>query len=349
MLASIVIRTYNEARYLPNLLQAIDAQGFPADQREVIVVDSGSTDDTRQIAQQRNCRLVDIAKEDFSFGRSLNLGCAAARGDFLVFVSGHCVPQGPEWLKRLLLPFEDQQVAYTYGRQVGGPSSQFSEQRLFEKYFPAQGPASQPDFFCNNANAALRRSLWEAYPFDEELPGLEDMALAKQLLQAGKGGVAYVPEAVVGHFHHETWAQVKRRYERESIALQHIMPEIHLNFVDFLRYWLSAVFLDWGAALEQQRFFSQAVNIALFRFFQFYGSYQGNQRHRRIARDRKELYFYPSRGLVRSEKSDAVAEPLSAAHRDKGGAAHERTSKQNDSQSSSLAKDRSLASHERAQ
>ena len=99
-LASVVIRTYNESKHLPRLLEAIAEQeldeGYAV---EVVVVDSGSTDDTLAIARSFDARITHIRKEDFSFGRSLNVGCRFADGDALVFVSGHCIPASPRWLQ----------------------------------------------------------------------------------------------------------------------------------------------------------------------------------------------------------------------------------------------------------
>lgn len=80
---SIVIRTLNEGRYLDEVLKAIVSQNYPAPCREVVVVDSGSTDETLAIVERHGCKIVHIRREDFSFGRSLNVGCDAARGSFL--------------------------------------------------------------------------------------------------------------------------------------------------------------------------------------------------------------------------------------------------------------------------
>ena len=89
MLASIVIRTYNEERYLNELLQAISKQKNEVVDREVVIIDSGSTDATLEIAESHNCRITHIKKSEFTFGKSLNMGCDFANGDFLVFVSGY--------------------------------------------------------------------------------------------------------------------------------------------------------------------------------------------------------------------------------------------------------------------
>lgn len=292
MLVSLVIRTLNEARHLPELLATTARQITPGFSVEVVLVDSGSTDATLEIAAAHGARIVTIDKKDFTFGRSLNVGCAAAKGEILVFVSGHCIPCATNWLDELTRPIRDGLAAYTYGRQVGNGESKFSECQLFRKYFPDVSKIPQKDFFVNNANSALTKAAWEAHPFDESLTGLEDMDLGKRLVAIGQK-VAYCAEAPVYHLHDESWRQVKRRYEREAIALQKILPEVHLSFADFLRFFISSVLLDVGAALQERKLHRVLVEIVLFRLMQFWGSYRGNQMHRVLSREMKYRYFYP--------------------------------------------------------
>ena len=293
MRISVVIRTYNEQKYLRELLAGTRAQELDGHELEIVVVDSGSTDQTLAIAAEFGVRLVPIRKEDFSFGRSLNVGCAAATGEALVFVSGHCIPAGPRWLAELVAPLGRDGIAYTYGGQWGDDTSRFSESQIFGKYFPKSASRLPQDgFYCNNANAALLRSAWAEHRFDEELTGLEDMHLAKRLVARGLK-VGYVAPAAVYHLHSESWAQVRRRFEREAIALQDIMPEVQLGIGDVLRYFLHAVVLDMGEALRARCWRRQAAGIVAYRFQQFTGAYRGNHLRRKLSREIKERYFYP--------------------------------------------------------
>jgi rhamnosyltransferase len=290
---SVVVRTLDEERHLGALLTSVAAQeGCPQDV-EVVVVDSGSSDATLEIAKAHEARITHIAREEFSFGRSLNVGCDFAAGDVLVFVSGHCVPTSTGWLAALVAPILDGRAEYAYGRQVAGDATKLSERRLFDKHFPATSQLPQPGFFCNNANAALARTAWERHRFDEELTGLEDMALARRLVEAG-GAVAYVAEAAVHHVHDETWAQVRRRYEREAIALRRIMPEVQLSPADVVRYVAAGVAGDAWAALREGRLRAELGGLVAFRAAQYWGSYVGGREHRRTARQLKDVYYYPA-------------------------------------------------------
>lgn len=290
--ASVVVRTLNEALYLRELLEGIANQQTEDLQVEVVLVDSGSTDDTLAIAERYGCRILHIKREDFSFGRSLNIGCEAADGDILVITSGHCVPADPQWLLALCQPLLDGKAEYSYGKQLGGTNTYFSEIRIFEKYFPSQSQIPQQGFYCNNANSALLKSTWKRFQFDEELTGLEDMELAQRLVKNG-GKVAYVAEARVYHYHSETWAQVRRRFEREAIALQSIMPNVHVSFLDAVRYTVSSVWRDWVHARNAGVWMKEAREIALYRYYQYSGSYKGNREHRMLSHAEKDKYFYP--------------------------------------------------------
>lgn len=289
---SIVIRTLNEAKHLEALLRGVAAQRTEGLPHEVILVDSGSTDGTLEIAERHGCHIHHITREDFSFGRSLNIGCEVAKGDILVITSGHCVPKNEYWLQRLCQPIIEGKADYTYGRQLGGADSHFSETRIFAKYFPEQSRIPQEGFFCNNANAALSRDVWKKFRFNEDLTGLEDMDLAQRLVSSG-GKVAYVADATVFHYHNEAWPQVRRRFEREAIALQQIMPQVHVGLVDTFRYVMTSVWRDWTCAKRNGVLCRKAIEIVRYRWNQYFGAYRGNHDHRRLSHAEKEKYFYP--------------------------------------------------------
>ena len=293
MQASIIIRTYNEAQHLPQLLESISRQSLPSSEYELIVVDSGSTDATLEIVAAHPVQVVHIRKETFSFGRSLNIGCDAATGRALVFISGHCYPVEHDWLERLIAPLDEDNIAYSYGRQVGNEHSRFSERQLFRKYFPEKSRIPQDGFFCNNANSAMLREVWQTQRFNEDLTGLEDMEMAQRLVDTGLK-VAYVAEAPVYHLHEESWTKVRIRYEREAIALQKIMPQVHVSLWDFLRYWACATSLDLRAATGSGQLRQVFSEVLMFRLMQYWGTYRGNHEHRKLSHSAKEEYFYPA-------------------------------------------------------
>src|SRR4030043_2142668 len=102
---SIVIRVKNEAEHLGSVLEALGGQEQPC--LEVIVVDSGSTDGTVQIAERFGARIIAIEPQSFTFGYALNVGVAASRGEVAAFLSGHARPCDQRWLAGLVAPFRD--------------------------------------------------------------------------------------------------------------------------------------------------------------------------------------------------------------------------------------------------
>ena len=180
---SIVIRALNEAEHLPALFSGLLRQTRQPDQ--VILVDSGSVDDTVAIARAHGAEVVHIAPAEFSFGRALNLGCAAASGDIFVIVSAHVYPLDEKWLDLMVAPFERPEVGLVYGGQTGDSRSHFSELELLRTWFPDVSDDDQQTPFCNNANCAVRAEAWRALPYDETLTGLEDLDWAKRALAAG--------------------------------------------------------------------------------------------------------------------------------------------------------------------
>jgi glycosyltransferase involved in cell wall biosynthesis len=287
---SIVIRAYNEEKHIGRLLTGIAEQSLKSIQ--TILVDSGSTDGTVQIAQEFPVEVVHIRPEEFSFGRSLNLGIERARADVVVMASAHVYPVYPDWLEKLIHPFESGQVALAYGKQRGVDVSHFSEQQLFRQWFPEQSQNRQAHPFCNNANAAIRRDLWETHPYDENIPALEDLAWAKWAHEQGLL-ISYVSEAEVIHIHQETWQGIRNRYRREGMAFKQIYPHEKFGRRDLLRLWLANTLQDFKAAAGQGLLAGQWWNIMRFRWMQFGGTYQGYRHSGPLTWQLKQTFYYP--------------------------------------------------------
>lgn len=294
MIYSIIIRTLNEDAYLQELIDSINKQEInKEDEIEIILVDSGSTDKTLEIAKKNKLNIVFIKKNNFSFGRSLNYGCEASTGEILIFISGHCIPKDSSWLKNLCYSLKHKDSDYNYGRQIGVDKTYFSEHQYFNKFFPKyERKFFFNGFFCNNANAAIKKKIWEKYKFNENITGLEDMYLAQQL-KNNNMKVSYVPNAIVKHIHQENFKKIKNRYERESIALKWILPDIKVTFYDFLKIFFLYLVSDFSAAIKQKVFIKNFFSILMFRFAMSYGSYIGNNKSFSLTEKSKKIYYYP--------------------------------------------------------
>jgi len=289
----VIIRAYNEERHIGRLLDGLMQQSLKG--FEIILVDSGSNDATLEIATRYPVRVVHIQPEEFTFGRSLNYGIAQARGEFIVMASAHVYPVYPDWLERLLAPFASPQIALTYGKQRGNASTKFSEHQIFAHWYPEQSDLHQTHPFCNNANAAIRRSLWERHPYDEGLSGLEDLAWAHWVIQQGYH-LAYVAEAEVIHVHQETPRAVYNRYRREAMAFKRIFPQERFGLGDFLRLSVTNIASDLWHAARQGRLLQNLGSIFWFRLMQFWGTYQGYRHAGPLTWQLRQTFYYP-RGI----------------------------------------------------
>lgn len=303
---SIIIRCYNEAAHLDKLLCGIKQQTMRDVQ--VVAVDSGSTDESLCILQQHGVRTVCIKPSEFSFGRSCNIGCRAAAGEFLVFISAHAYPVYTNWLEELLRPFKTPAVAVSYGKQRGGEKNAFSDQQIFKAWYPEEGPGIQGHPFCNNANCAVRRSVWEALSYDESLTGLEDLDFAKRAQDVGHA-IAYAAAAEIIHVHQETASMVRNRYRREAIAYRHIYPHARISLAKSVALYCTNVLSDCRQALKEGVLRRHAAGIFKFRLMQFVGAWQGMRQHRPVSSDLMRRFYYPPKQAshLHSAKSTSQA------------------------------------------
>ena len=118
------------------------------------------------------------------------------------------------------------------------------------------------------------------------------MELAKRLIQ-NSHKIAYISDVVVYHIHDETWRQVRNRYEREAVALKHILPDIKVTYFKFFTLLLLSITKDLLHAYQKRVLIKEIPGIIKFRWNQYSGSRRGNIKT--LAPTPKELrkYFYP--------------------------------------------------------
>lgn len=289
---SIIIRCYNEADHIAKLFHGLSEQSMQDFQ--IILVDSGSTDGTVRIAEEFDVdKIVYIDPERFSFGRALNYGCEAADGKFCVIASAHVYPKRDDWIKQLIGMF-DNDIALVYGKQRGNDVTTFSENQIFKQWFPDYDINRQNHPFCNNANAAIRREVWEDYHYNEQLTGLEDLDWAKRVQKDGYD-ISYASQAEIIHVHEETAQEILNRYRREAYAHKQIIPSQSFSKFDFLNLVVTNVLSDYQAAAGEGELLANIAEIPKFRLLQFWGTYRGFQRDGPIPDRLWQRFYYPDR------------------------------------------------------
>jgi rhamnosyltransferase len=306
---SIIIRAYNEEVHIRRLLTGITEQTIKNVQ--IILVDSGSTDRTIEQTNGFPVEVVHIPPQEFSFGRSLNLGISHATADLVVMASAHVYPVYPDWLETLLRPFEDSKVALSYGKQRGSPTTHFSENQIFRHWYPEVSTLRQATPFCNNANAAIRRSLWQEHAYDENLPGLEDLAWGKWAQEQGYT-ISYVADSEIIHVHNESESGIFNRYRREGMAFKQIYPQEHFRRRDVFRLFWHNSTNDIRVAIQEKSLVKNLGKILRFRWAQFSGTYQGYKQSGPLTWRLKQAFYYPHRMVVGEESpKKRDVEPIS--------------------------------------
>ena len=294
LVCSIVVRAYNEEAHIGRLFSGFNQQSIS--NFEVILVDSGSTDATVGIVRGDSwnfqVQVLSIQPEEFSFGRSLNLGIKQALSETIVIASAHVYPVYPDWIEKLISPFSEPEVGLVYGKQRGGTTTRFPEHQIFARWYPDQSKIQISNPFCNNANAAIRKDLWKEHNYDETLSGLEDLEWANWAVNQGHQ-VAYVAEAEIVHLHEDTPKGVYNRYRREAMAFKRIFPQEQFGFLDFVKLYFSNLISDARIAKKDARLVNEIATILWFRLMQFWGTYRGYKQSGPLTQELRQTFYYP--------------------------------------------------------
>lgn len=223
---SILIRTKNEDRHIGQTLSVLFSQAYK--NFEVIIVDSGSTDMTLEIAKKYSVKIYEIKQEDFTWGYSLNYGFQRAKGEYVVCLSAHSLPLSETWLDTIIANFDDDNVAAVMCNTLPCPDCNPFDRRGLSKKFnmPKQEIPETPSFIFGNVSSAIRKSVWEEVQFDESLSYCEDEDWRRKVKKLNYK-VMYEPEAKVYHSHNETLKQIYGRTYQFAYAVQ------ELNFQKF--------------------------------------------------------------------------------------------------------------------
>lgn len=286
-----VIRALNEEEHIGRLLVGLERQVRGLD--EIVLVDSGSSDATVTIAEQFGARVRHIHPSNFTFGRSLNYGFEVSTADVVLVLSAHVYPIYDSFVPLMVEPFTDSRVAVTYGRQVGDSRTHFSEQRIMRQWFPETGTGRQTHSFCNNANAAVRRAVWEELKYDEELTGLEDIEFAGRAQESGHD-LWYVAEAPVVHVHQESLSQIRNRYRREAMAYARIHKGWRLTRAEALTTAARNMTSDLVQSAQMGSLARNGLGILNFRFAQFLGAWEGGHDGHPVSEEVRKRMYYPA-------------------------------------------------------
>ena len=199
---SVVIPVKDAGPLLERVLDAVRAQG----DTELIVIDSGSRDRSREIARAAGAELIEIPPAEFGHGRTRNLGAERSSGDLIAFLTQDAVP-APGWLDALREAFElDERVGAAFGPHLPFEDTSPMIARELTEFFAGFSPNGSPAIqrhgdpaFLSNVNAAYARECWAELRFPD-VAYAEDQAFGRAMLEAGWAKVFH-PGAAVFHAH----------------------------------------------------------------------------------------------------------------------------------------------------
>ncbi|HET6682828.1 MAG TPA: glycosyltransferase [Gaiella sp.] len=230
---SVVIPVKNGGQDLERCLAGIAAQTL-GEEVEIVVVDSGSTDGSVDVARAAGALVQEIDSAEFGHGRTRNLGVRLAKGDLVVFTSQDAVAADETWLAHLSAAARsDPEVAGAYGRQLPHADARPPE-RFFLDFLYGPEPRTQrvgeneeltfESTLFSNVNAAVPRWALERFPFRDDLTMSEDQEWSRRALRAGFS-LVYEPRAAVRHSHAYTIGSAFRRFFDSGVSAEHAYVE----------------------------------------------------------------------------------------------------------------------------
>lgn len=201
---SVVVPVLNEESTVGDLLRSIEKLDYPRRDMEVLIVDNGSKDRTRDIVRQNHCRLLVEPKQSSYAAR--NLGIINSDGEVIAFTDGDCLVSR-SWLRTLLEGFDRREIG-----AVAGPVLPCDPATLTQKFqarwsTPAHRPDNLPTPFAVTANVAYKREVFERVGlFDERWKSGGDIDLAWRMQKNGGFSLRFLTKAgVVYHQNNENF------------------------------------------------------------------------------------------------------------------------------------------------
>lgn len=224
---SVLIPVRNGGDLLVKCLEAINAQRI-AEECEVVIVDSGSTDGSIERARSLGAVVHEIPASEFHHGRTRNLLASKARGEILVWTSHDAYPDSADWLELLTAPLRrgDEGVGGVYGRQLAHVDAAPPERYFLDFLYGARARVQRASgvdeltmetTLYSNANSAMPRTLLERFPFADDVLIAEDQDWSRRVLLAGYS-IVYEPRAAVRHSHAYTVRSAFKRFFESGVA-----------------------------------------------------------------------------------------------------------------------------------
>lgn len=205
----VLIPVYKPNQQFKKTLKRLDAQTRKPD-RIILMNTEEQFFDKTVIERISYAEVHHIKKSQFDHGGTRNQAVCMSNADIVICMTQDAIPANEHVIEELIKPFQDQEVAAVYARQMADAKKSPIEAytRMFN--YPEQSRKKTKEdieelgiktFFCSNVCAAYRRCEYDAVGgFIKKTIFNEDMILASQLIERGKA-IYYNANAKVWHWH----------------------------------------------------------------------------------------------------------------------------------------------------
>jgi rhamnosyltransferase len=291
---SIIIPAKNEEENIGKCLEMIYTQETNY-RFEVIVIDSGSSDQTMDIVKTYSpVQLVEIPPGEFGHGKTRNLGGEISKGDYIVFLNADAIPVDKNWLNLLIAPLiKDKKIAGVYSRHIPKEGCYLYMVRDIQKTMPGKpmvrSQTKPLDFMIfSTVSCAVPREIWRKYPFKGDIIIAEDQEWAGRVLGQGFK-IVYEPTSRVYHSHNYT--------PRQLFEIKRNVAKSTGRF----KTKLSA--LVWGFVLMIGGMKIKILGDIVFIFFRFKGPFSRKIREVKTSfKARKASFFGRYKGWIPEDR-----------------------------------------------
>lgn len=221
---SFIIRNRGESDWIGTAIQSVlDAAGAEC---ELIIVDNGSTDGSRELVEvfrkrHTNIKIIDIGTNSYTPGKSLNLGMDATLADpnrIVGILSAHCQIVDLDVVSLvdkfdvdpMMFGLCGKQIPVYRGKRIDLHSVWANFGIEHARVNPLESGSTERRYFFHNAFSFIRRSTWEQYRFDEKVTSKEDRLYALEMVDRRGMFFSLDPAFTCHHFwtqHGATWRQ----------------------------------------------------------------------------------------------------------------------------------------------
>lgn len=168
---SIIIRTKNSEKTIFNCLEKIYTQTIQP--FEIIIVDSGSTDNTINIVQEFNCKIISYPYSEFNYSKALNIGITKAKGIYIMPVSSHVILENEKTIEYMLYYLSSNPSICTVStfRKTRNVAQIKQLEKVNWSVFTKYNFKGMAMF---NPCSMFKKELWKEYSFNENMPTAED-------------------------------------------------------------------------------------------------------------------------------------------------------------------------------